>query len=473
MRLNKTKLIFCLLVLSIVLTQLKADDKVPTQFDRLSNRVLIIKTGEVYQDQVIALATKKGLVVIDTGVAPSLTTEYRKIIEREFGRKDFTYVINTHYHFDHTDGNQVFKDAEIIAHELSPDGMREFDKNRSNFIASRRARISQRENQLKGLDPSSTQAQRIRDLMYTSRIMCDDLEKNFVLTLPTITFKDRMTLDMGDLTLKLIYFGEGRHTGDDIIIHCPEEKLLFTGDLFFKGTMLISFRPQFDAQRWIEILDDVLKDMSKIKFVFDTHNGRMKGEFLALWHKYLVEVWKGLTAAKKEGLNYDAVQERFSYDKKFTYLEKSGVDPARLRRDHQTGLRMVWNKVLGLQSAATLLRQTISESGIKTAIEKYRKIRSETEEKYYFNEREFNTLGYQLMGSNQVKEAIEIFKLNVEAYPKSWNVYDSLGEAYMNDGQTKLAIKYYKKSLELNPQNTNAEAVLKRLENPSAQGTDD
>jgi tetratricopeptide (TPR) repeat protein len=302
--------------------------------------------------------------------------------------------------------------------------------------------------------------------------MCDDLEKNFVLTLPTITFKDRMTLDLGDLTLKLIYFGEGRHTGDDIIIHCPEEKLLFTGDLFFKGTMLISFRPQFDAQRWIEVLDEVLKDMSKVKLVFDTHNGRMTGKFLALWHKYLVDVWEDLTAAKKEGLNYDAVQERFSYDKKFTYIEKSGVDPSRLRRDHQTGLRMVWNKVLGLQSAATLLRQTISESGIKTAIETYRKMRSGSEEKYYFDEREFNTLGYQLMGSNQIKEAIEIFKLNVEAYPKSWNVYDSLGEAYMNDGQTKLAIQHYKKSLELNPQNTNAEAMLKRFENPAAQGTD-
>jgi len=464
MRLNKTKLIFCLLVLSIVLTQIKADDKVPTRFERLSDRVLIIKTGEVYQDQVIALASKKGLVVIDTGEAPSLTTEYRKIIEREFGRKDFAYVINTHYHFDHTNGNQVFKEAEIIAHELTPNGMREFDKNRPNFIASRRARITQRENELKGLDPSSTQAQRLRDLLYTSRIMCDDLEKNFVLTLPTITFKDRMTLDMGDLTLKLIYFGEGLHTGDDIIIHCPEEKLLFTGDLFFKNSMLITVSPQFDAPRWMEVLDDILKDMSKVTLVFDTHNGRMTGEFLALWHKYLVELWKGLTAAKNEGLKYDAVQERFSFDKKFTYLEKSGVDLTRLRRDHQTSLRMVWNRVLGLQSTATLLSQTISESGIKTAIETFRKIKTEPEAKYYFDEREFNVLGYQLMGSNQIKEAIEIFKLNVEAYPKSWNVYDSLGEAYMNDGQTKLAVQFYKKSLELNPDNTNAESMLKRIE---------
>lgn len=38
----------------------------------------------------------------------------------EFGRSDFAYVINTHFHFDHLDGNQVFPEAEVVAHELNP-----------------------------------------------------------------------------------------------------------------------------------------------------------------------------------------------------------------------------------------------------------------------------------------------------------------------------------------------------------------
>jgi cytochrome c-type biogenesis protein CcmH/NrfG len=63
-----------------------------------------------------------------------------------------------------------------------------------------------------------------------------------------------------------------------------------------------------------------------------------------------------------------------------------------------------------------------------------------------------------------VKEAIEIFKLNVEAYPQGFNTYDSLGEAYMVNGDKELAIQNYKKSLELNPQNSNATAMLKKLE---------
>ena len=74
-----------------------------------------------------------------------------------------------------------------------------------------------------------------------------------------------------------------------------------------------------------------------------------------------------------------------------------------------------------------------------------------------------NILGYELLHQNEVKYAIEIFKLNVNAYPKAWNVYDSLGEAYLRNSQEKLAIRNYKKSLKLNPANQNAKEILRRF----------
>lgn len=80
------------------------------------------------------------------------------------------------------------------------------------------------------------------------------------------------------------------------------------------------------------------------------------------------------------------------------------------------------------------------------------------------NEIQVNRLGYQLLQRHKVTEAIEIFKLNVENFPESYNVYDSLGEAYMVGGQRELAIRNYRKSLELNPKNDNAVEMLKRLE---------
>jgi len=189
----------------------------------------------------------------------------------------------------------------------------------------------------------------------------------------------------------------------------------------------------------------------------------MPGKFIALWRDYLVDLWEGLNAAKEEGLNFEVVQERVSYDKKFAYLEQSGLDAEQLRRDHQQNLIFVWRRVLEMQSAATVLEETISESGIEAALKKYQEMSSNQEEKYYFDEAEFNRSGYRLLLGNKASEAIEIFKLNVKMYPDSWNVYDSLGEAYLNAGETELAIKNYQKSLEINPQNTNAITMLERI----------
>ena len=117
-----------------------------------------------------------------------------------------------------------------------------------------------------------------------------------------------------------------------------------------------------------------------------------------------------------------------------------------------------------MQSAVEVLGNIINESGFKAAIDKYREIRNSPDNEYFFDEREFNRLGYRLMNSNKIPEAIEIFKINVERYPNSGNVYDSLGEAYMRNGNTKEAIRNYEKSLEINPENTNARAMLENLQ---------
>ncbi len=115
------------------------------------------------------------------------------------------------------------------------------------------------------------------------------------------------------------------------------------------------------------------------------------------------------------------------------------------------------------ESAAYAIEKELNKSGIKAALKKFREIKSDAQNKLYFNEGEFNELGYRLMSKGQEKNAIEIFKLNVEMYPQSANAYDSLGEAYMNDGQKKLAIQNYKKSLELNPESKNAKEMLEKL----------
>lgn len=110
------------------------------------------------------------------------------------------------------------------------------------------------------------------------------------------------------------------------------------------------------------------------------------------------------------------------------------------------------------------LISTVMEKGVQAAVAQYRELKATKAEEYDFSEPQLNTLGYQLLGMGRVADAIEIFKLNVEMFPRGFNTYDSLGEAYAVAGQKELAIQNYRKSLELNPQNTGAVEALKRLE---------
>jgi CubicO group peptidase (beta-lactamase class C family) len=131
--------------------------------------------------------------------------------------------------------------------------------------------------------------------------------------------------------------------------------------------------------------------------------------------------------------------------------------------------KIIYNQPYDLpkMSIAAVVEKTIREKGIEAAVAEYRELKAKHASDYDFAEPELNALGYRLMQTGKLKEAVEIFKLNVEAYPQGFNTYDSLAEAYANLNERELALKNFKKSLELNPNNTSAAEALKRLEKPS------
>jgi len=119
--------------------------------------------------------------------------------------------------------------------------------------------------------------------------------------------------------------------------------------------------------------------------------------------------------------------------------------------------------VLGFLKSSDFLN-IIHNKGPAEALRHFEKMRKDGIKEIPFRENKINTLGYYYLQNGQVKESIELFKLNILAYPASWNAYDSLAEAYMQNKDYENAIKYYKKSIELNPENTNAVERLKQLE---------
>ena len=103
-------------------------------------------------------------------------------------------------------------------------------------------------------------------------------------------------------------------------------------------------------------------------------------------------------------------------------------------------------------------------AGMAQAITDYKLIKStKAASRYYFSEREVNSLSYYLMNNKRLNDAIQFFTLNTEENPNSSNAFDSLGEAYMTAGNKELAISNYKKSLQLNPLNNNAKQMIEKL----------
>ena len=97
---------------------------------------------------------------------------------------------------------------------------------------------------------------------------------------------------------------------------------------------------------------------------------------------------------------------------------------------------------------------------------RFEQMRTDTA-RYALWEAELNRLGYHTMNSwRDVPRAIEVFRLNVRAFPRSGNVYDSLGEAYLAHGDTVRARENYRRSLELDPNNSNAADILRRIGPP-------
>jgi tetratricopeptide (TPR) repeat protein len=166
------------------------------------------------------------------------------------------------------------------------------------------------------------------------------------------------------------------------------------------------------------------------------------------------------------GINgFTTIIRRFPAEKNLiVLLDNTGT--GYLNRLSESIGRILYNQPHELPkiSIVSPLEETIRAKGIAAGIAQYREMKAKQAAIYDFGEAELNQLGYRLLRTGKAKEAIEIFKLNVEAYPQAFNTYDSLAEAYESVNERELAIQNYKKSLELNPNHTGAAEALKRLE---------
>lgn len=145
-------------------------------------------------------------------------------------------IVNTHHNGDHCWGNQLFPDAEIIGHRLCAAA---FGKERPEVLeAIRRSGGSG--------DPA---------LRAFAAALADYDFSGIELTPPTVVFDERMELDLDGRPVHLVYVGPA-HTIGDVIVHLPEDHVVFTGDILFRLCTPIGWEGTF--ARWIAALDHII-----------------------------------------------------------------------------------------------------------------------------------------------------------------------------------------------------------------------
>ena len=167
----------------------------------------------------------KGLAVVDTQVNHGLAKRLLKAVETAYG-KPVLYAINTHYHWDHTNGNAIFKaaGATLVANRDTADFMVSKAPRQKGFLASRGFELGQ--------DPLP----------------------------PDVLAEEAGVLDLGGLTLHLSR-GHIAESDDPTLIWCPEERVLAAGDTVMTGSFPIFGQPSqregLEDDRWLKALDEV------------------------------------------------------------------------------------------------------------------------------------------------------------------------------------------------------------------------
>ena len=459
---------FPLLVLavSVVLAAIPAtgeEPALPFRVQRLSERVLVFTQISPWESNHVVIIGEDGMVLVDPGPTPLMGRLIRKAVAAELGDDRFAYVIDTHGHWGHTWGNAAFPEALVIGHEQAA---RTIEADRANLERRAeffRGQLEQTELRLGELDAASEEARELQiERDHYDRAVRGLGESSFEVQPPRLTFSDRLGLDLGDLSLEMIFLGRG-HSQSDIAVLIPEEKVLLIGCFFLEQGPLPVFGTQtvLEPERWLEVFGSFLEDEDAIEHVVLGQHTVWPRDQLVAMRDYIAELWSGVKVLDAEGVDFETAIGRLPQPGELEFLSEAGASEEDLTRYHRYEATALWRQLK--ESAAAEVEQAINEAGPEAGVALFRQLVARNDPEIYIDENEFNLLGYRFLGQDRVDEAIAVFQLNVDHFPDSWNVYDSLGEAYAVKGDTERAIELYRRSVEINPDNTNGVAALERL----------
>ena len=331
MNIKRTIIPLVFLALSVSLV---ADEHVITtsshRLTEVANGVYLAQTtAPLFNSNALVIVNEEDVVVVDSHLTPAKARDLVASI-KSVTTKPITTLINSHFHWDHAHGNQVFDDGvQIIGHEYTRMKLAGTPLEETQYViatAGNKATLARiREMLTNASEEDRPEIQKWFDL-YSQQ--AEDW-KEIAPIPPDTTLNDRMTLFRGSREIQIHFFGRA-HTGGDITVYLPAEKLAFTGDMMLQGP---SFLGDGYVDEWVETLEN-LKGLAFETIVPGHGNPFTDRDLIGHVQAYYADLWEKVAAMHEQGIPVaDAARDVDMTNHASTLgVRRKGVDPQAVGR---------------------------------------------------------------------------------------------------------------------------------------------
>jgi cyclase len=305
------------------------------KFEKIADGVYYA-TGGLGSNNVV-IVNDRDVLLVDDGTTPAAARAFLADI-KTLTSKPVRYVVNTHFHYDHTDGNSVFgPDVQIIAHEYVRTAIATFDVlNREPFVTSQKTAVPARIEALTKQIAAESDAQKkaaLQKELATARSTQDQL-KEIKPTPPNVTYSSRLVLHTSSNNvpreIQLLFLGRG-HTGGDTVVFLPRERIVCTGDLMESR---LAYMGDAFFDEWVTTLE-ALKKLD-FALVLPGHGVPFGDKSLiTAFQSYLTDVTKKVADLRGQGATAEQAALRVdltSHQKEFPQIAGPGADLRGVRR---------------------------------------------------------------------------------------------------------------------------------------------
>ncbi len=217
------------------------------------------------------------------------------------------YVVNTHYHFDHAHGNRIYPpDVHVIGHEVTREMLENggsMGRSYQMFVGGLPDQIAALEEQVAAAETEEERGELEGRLAYMRNYLAG--QEAVEPMGPNTTLSERMTLFRGDREIRLLFFGRG-HTGGDVVVHLPGERVIVTGDLLVPGL-------PYMGDGYLDEWDDTLEHLKSLDFdwVLPGHGNPFQDrERITYLQEYMRDLQARAAELHAEGMTYEEAAAR-------------------------------------------------------------------------------------------------------------------------------------------------------------------